>query len=325
VAAARTFVVVFGVANAAWVIAIGALQGLRLFEAWNWLRIGQVALWLVALSVAVALFPPNPAMLSFLYALCFLACVPLALTAIARGAAGPWAPSASLVRPLLRYGVSTWIATVPIYLNRRLDQLAMAALVDPRVLGFYAVASSMSLLVSSMIAPVANVALPQLASTADPEARRVSTRRFIRFSVIAGLLFGGAMMALTPIVIPVVFGSGFAPSILPALILIPVSVLQGVATLTEDILMGLDRARSVTWAEGIGVVITLCGLAWTLPRYPLVGAPLTLLVAYSVVLLLALRECARHVGGSVRDLVVPARADWRDVLDRGRGFLARRS
>jgi O-antigen/teichoic acid export membrane protein len=175
-----------------------------------------------------------------------------------------------------------------------------------------------------VIASVANVALPHLAATGGPEARLLSTRRYIRLSVVAGLLCGGVMMALTPIVIPIVFGVGFAPAILPALILIPVSVLQGVATVTEDILLGLDRARSVTWAEGIGVGVTLSGLAWTLPRYPLVGAAATLLVAYSVVLLLALRECARHVGGSVRELLVPTRTDWRDILDRGRGFLARR-
>jgi O-antigen/teichoic acid export membrane protein len=323
VAAARIFVVVYGVANATWLVAIGGLQGLRLFESWNRLRLGQAVLWLVVLSTAAAFIPATPTVLSFVFALSFLVCVPLALVALGP-ATGAWAPSALLARPLLRYGISTWIATVPIYLNRRGDQLAMAALVDPVFLGLYAVASSMSLLVSSAIASLASVALPHLASTTGLEAKRASSRRYIRFTVVTGIMCGGAMVAVTPVVIPLMFGPGFAPSILPALILIPASVLQGMATVTEDILLGLDRARLVTRAEGIGVVVTLAGLAWTLPRYPLAGAALTLLATYSVVLLLVLRDCAKQLGGSVRDLVVPTRADWRDVLDRGRGLLSGR-
>lgn len=324
VAAAGTFVIVYGFANAAWLVAIGALQGLRLFGAWNRIRVGQSVLWLVVLATTVTLVPANPALLSLLFALSFLVSVPWALAALGGGAPGPWAPSASLVRPLLRYGILGWTATVPIYLNRRLDQLMMAAFVEPRLLGFYAVASNMSLLISSVISSVANVALPHVASTADSGARLDSIRRYIRFSVVAGLLCGGVMVAAIPVVIPIVFGFGFAPSILPALILVPVSVLQGVATVTEDILLGLDRARSVAWAEGAGVAVTLGGLAWALPRYPLVGAAATLLVTYAVVLLLALRECARHVGGTVRELVVPTRSDWRDALDSGRRLLKRR-
>ena len=318
VEAARRFVLLYGVASAGWLVAIGALQGLRLFGAWNRIRIAQALLWLLALSVGATFVPGNPAVYSLLFAASFLVAIPLALLAVTSGAPGPWAPSRTLVGPLLRYGLVGWTATVPIYLNRRLDQVAMAALVDPRVLGYYAVASNMSLLISSVISSVANVALPHLASTPDPDARLVAARRYVRFSVIAGLVCGTAMMVVTPVLIPVVFGSGFAPSVLPAMILIPVAVLQGVATVAEDILMGLDRAREVAWAEGVGVVVTAAGLAWSLPRYPLLGAPLTLLVAYVVVLLLVLRACTRHLGGSVGELLLPRGSDWRDAMAAAR-------
>lgn len=325
VAAARAFVVVYGLASAGWLVTIGSMQGLRIFGAWNRVRVGQALLWMAMLSAAVALFPARPGPLSMLFAASYVVCIPWGLSTLSGASSGTWAPDFSLVRPLLRYGLASWSASVPTFLNRRLDQLAMAALVDPRILGLYAVAANMGILVTSVIASVANVALPHVATTADPEARRQFARRYIRFSVVAGLLCGGGMMVATPLLIPLVFGASFAPAIVPALILIPASVIQGVATVTEDILLGLDRARSVTWAEGIGLLVTGTGLVWTLPRFPLVGAAATLLVACSVVLFLVLRAASHHVGGSIHEFVVPTHSDWRDVLETARRLIARRN
>ncbi len=145
VAAARAFVVVYGLASAGWLVTIGSMQGLRIFGAWNRVRVGQALLWMAMLSAAVALFPARPGPLSMLFAASYVVCIPWGLSTLSGASSGTWAPDFSLVRPLLRYGLASWSASVPTFLNRRLDQLAMAALVDPRILGLYAVAANIGI------------------------------------------------------------------------------------------------------------------------------------------------------------------------------------
>jgi len=317
VRAARWFLVVYGVSNSLWVMAMSALQGVREFATWNAVRLAQGVLWLAMLIVASTV-ARTPFAYSLLFAMSFAIFVPWVVRAFAAKTVGEWAPTVRLARPIARYGGGAWLAIVPMQLNRRLDQLAMAAMVEPRILGLYAVASALSMLVVTVVGSIANVALPHVASLEGAQARAGAFASYMRLAVVASLLIGTVMLIATPCAVPVLFGGSYSGAIWPALVLVPATAVEGVNRVGEDVLMALGRPRRVVRAELAGFIVTVGGLAWSLPRFPLMGAAWTSLAAYSTVLAVVAVESRAATGLTIRELLVPRRHEVRLAFERVR-------
>ena len=209
-----------------------------------------------------------------------------------------------LVKPLMQYGGRSWLASIPIMMNARLDQLVMSVFIPPVELGCYAVAVAWAGITLPISSAIANTTFAHVAgAAADSEGHATAARAF-RYGLFANLIAAGALCIGTPLLLPLLFGDRYTPSVVPGIILVLASVFSGMNYIVSDSLRGMNRPLEPAIAEGVGLLMTGLGLAILLPVWGILGAALASLLSYVttfVVLVILLSRASR--------------ADWRVLFD----------
>jgi len=169
-------------------------------------------------------------------------------------------------------------------LNLRLDQMLMAALLPVHTLGLYVVAVTWSNAVSPLPNALANVLFPQTASKSDPEDRRQVFAIGSRLAVLSAVSIALVVVALTPWVLPLLFGTAFAAAVGPAIVLVGAAAIDAVNGVLEEGLRGLGRPALVLWAELCGLAVTGVSLLLLLGPMGIMGAALASVLGYGAVL-----------------------------------------
>jgi O-antigen/teichoic acid export membrane protein len=215
------------------------------------------------------------------------------------------------------FGLKTWVGGVASLANNRVDQLIMVRAVAPRELGLYAVAvtiSGLPSLVTGALGP------PLLTRVAKGEHGLVP--RALRLTLSAILIADVVAAAVTPFVLPLLFGEEFADAVGMSLVLFAASIpLAGVTVLASS-LVSLGRPGTPSVGEALALVVTVIGLVLLLDPLGGLGAAIASVAAYSVNFAFQLVMTRRRLGGSFADYLVPTRADvaWaRALLPGGRG------
>ena len=155
-----------------------------------------------------------------------------------------------LLRQSVVFGVKVYVAQVFLFLVLRVDQVLVGRYAGFRQLGLYALATTVAELLWLLTDPLAAALIPHMVRARVGDDRRLSfamARLSMSISAIAGI----AGWFLAPIVIPVVYGRGFAGAV-PALRLL----LPGVVALAAARPLGAVRVK-----EGQVVLPSLLGLA----------------------------------------------------------------
>lgn len=203
--------------------------------------------------------------------------------------------TSDLIRPLLDYGGRSWLASIPVMMNARLDQLVMSAFIAPTELGYYAIAVVWAGITLPVSSAIANTAFAHLAGACTDRDSHPTTIRAFRYGLFANLIAASALGISTPLLLPVVFGSQFIPSVVPAIVLVAASVASGMNYVVSDSLRGLNRPLGPAIAEGVGLLMTGLSLAMLLPILGIVGAAIASLLSYLttfIVLVILLQQAS---------------------------------
>ena len=142
----------------------------------------------------------------------------LLFAAAARGAPpGPIEPE--LAREAMQYGVRAWPGSLAAGLNFRIDQILVTYLAGEATLGIYATAVNASELLLYLPNAAANALTPATAMA----TRAVQTAAVLRAFRMVTVLTTATVLpaaALGPVLIPLVFGPRFEPSVVPFLCLL---------------------------------------------------------------------------------------------------------
>jgi len=184
---------------------------------------------------------------------------------------------------MLRFGLPSAIAATPQMLNLRLDQMLMAALLPPSLLGMYVVAVAYSGAIQPPLSAIGPVFFPHVASKPDWNSKVTSFATVARITVLATLPLVLFTAVLAPLGVPILFGSRFSPAINAAIVLVLAGGVLGVNSVLEDGLRGLGAPTAVMWAEFGGVPITAASLALLLKPLGIMGAAVSSLLGYGTV------------------------------------------
>ena len=258
-----------------------ALRGVGRFRAWNVLRLFTPLAWL---AILVAVRGTDYATVPTL-ALAFIGATAV-VTLITHlyawwTLAGPAAPDRSLVRPMLAYSSPTMAATIPHWLNLKLDQLIVIALLDARALGLYVVAVAWSSAAHPLAAVVAHNAVPALAGAKDTWQR---SRTVYRTGTVAAIGTSVLLLAATPTLLPLIFGVEFQGAIPVALVMVLAGAVEAINAVGAECLRGVGRPRAVMVAECIGLAVTVVALPILVLVGGIMGAACASLLSYSVIL-----------------------------------------
>jgi enterobacterial common antigen flippase len=290
-------------------IALTALQAQLRLGAWNAMRATFSALWLFALACVAASATRDPwhVAVASLLLVAFTALV--YWITLLRSTPGPYVVNLSHSRTLLQYALPSAISILPQQSVFKLDQLLMASLLAPRTLGLYAVAVTWSSALAPVAAAVSDVAFPYLAR-AEPGARRTSTVSvLLRLTVTLNVCVALALASITPFVLPLLFGRGFADAVPMTWILVGASALAATKAVMGDTLRGLGRPQVVMFGELAGFASSAVLLLTLLHDVGALGAAIFSLVGYAVTFAWLLVAVVRATGLPVRSLLVLQRAD----------------
>ena len=144
---------------------------------------------------------------------------------------------------MLAYSSPTMAATIPHWLNLRLDQLIVIALLDARALGLYVVAVAWSGAAHPLAAVVAHNAVPALAGAKDTWQR---ARLVYRAGAVAAIGTSVLLLAATPTLLPLIFGVEFRAAIPVALVMVLAGAVEATNAVGAECLRGVGRPRAVS-------------------------------------------------------------------------------
>ena len=195
-----------------------------------------------------------------------------------------WRPD--LMRPVFRYGIKVYISSLMGQANLRLDQLVMSVTVSPTQLGLYAVSVAISGMVSPLYSAVAIVVLPRVTQASSRLLGGKTALRYLWLIFIGGVPVTFILWFMMPLLLPLLFGDTYTPSILTAQILVIAAFFQGCMLMLGNSLRGLGSPGKEAISQGIGLLVTFGLLFLLLPVWGIMGAAIASLVAYCVVVLI---------------------------------------
>jgi O-antigen/teichoic acid export membrane protein len=225
-----------------------------------------------------------------------------------------------ILRSAIPFSLKTWLGTLAVVTNGRLDQLLMVSMTSSRQLGLYAVAVTASSATNQLASAVGS---PLLTRVAAGERNLVTMAlRIVLLTVAATNII---IAATIPILLPLIFGGSFRESVPMALILL-LAALPLCATLVLTPAMVADgNPTAPAFGETLTLAITIPGLIILLPILGGIGAAIISLVAYTVDAGYQLTVARSQFGGRRRDYIVPKQSDLQWTRQRLSKVFKRRS
>jgi O-antigen/teichoic acid export membrane protein len=207
-------------------------------------------------------------------------------------------PSPGLLRAHLVYGIKSYLACLFAYLVVRFDLLMVQRMLGMQQAGFYSIAASMADLVYLLPSVIGTLLFPKLVARETREEKWRLTAGVGGLVLVLMIAVSGAAALLAKPMIRLLFGNDFLPAA-PAFVLLAIAMIfYGVNNIVSNYLAAL----AFPWFSVV-IWIVICALniglnlLW-IPAYGIVGASLSSLVCYVLVLLAQVVYCARWRPGA---------------------------
>jgi O-antigen/teichoic acid export membrane protein len=231
------------------------------------------------------------------------------------------APTPLLVQAV-RFGVQGQLSNLVQLLNYRLDSYLVLLLVNTAGVGLYAVGVSLSEGMWFIANSVAVVLLTDITAGDDEYAAHM-TPLICRNTLAVTGLASMAAAAVSPWIIPLVFGSDFEDAVRPFLWLLPGTVaLSGTKILAAYI---LSRGKPMINASIalVTLVVTVTADVILIPLFEVSGAAAGASIGYSLSLVLSAVAYRRLSGGSIAKALLFQPADLALYIDGVRALVGR--
>jgi len=210
----------------------------------------------------------------------------LALQVVKRKLQPSWQPDRIMMKGLLRYSFKGYFGETTSFMNQRLDQLLISLFLPSAQLGIYVAAVAIT---DGLLILPRGIGIVTLAAGSNSET--AGALRVLRRSILLTFLWlapaSGALWVLSPIIIPRLFGAAFGLSVLPCRILILGSCAMGFGTVLSEWARSVNRPEIPSYAELLGLVVTVSLMALLLKPYGIAGAAVASSVAYTATLIFA--------------------------------------
>lgn len=295
-----------GISIVALAIPHAALRGCGRLRLWNLLRFEAPITWLSAILIVALVRIPTATMVVWIYLAVRIAIsIPLGLWICRTAIPGRFGLDIRTMPPMLRFGIPEAASHFPKSLNLRADQILMAAMLPPRLLGLYVVAVAWSGVAGPLPNAIGLVLFPHVASqrhTSHGEAFARVTRLTAPVLVLTSVI----LCIVTPWGIPFVFGVQYLDSIPAGYLLIAAALALQLSQLLEEGLRGMGDTVSILRGQISGLVVTLVALAVMLRPWGILGAATASLLGYTTVTASLIASACSATGARPVDFLVPS-------------------
>jgi O-antigen/teichoic acid export membrane protein len=223
--------------------------------------------------------------------------------------AGPSPANVQDTQTVARYAGSVALGTFGGLIVIRLDQVLMVSLTTNSQLAYYSVAASLAELPLVVVAAIRDLAFSLTAERNDPKI----IARSCRLTVVAIGVMCLAAGLTTPFVVPLLFGTKFAPAAWMVEVLLLGTLGRAVTTVIGAGLMTTGRTFLRSAIQLGGAVITAVLLFALVPVWGGMGAAWVTTLTYTVLAFSSVLAYVQAAGLSVKQCVVPTASDIRDL------------
>ena len=156
---------------------------------------------------------------------------------------------------MMTFGLPSLVTVVPYNLNLRLDQMLMAVVFAPRLLGLYVAAVAWAAIMTPLFQAIAIVLFPHIASHTVRNQQVSELTGILKLGVPLAVIISTGLAILTPWGLPWIFGASFRPAEGPAVVLAFAGALLAINQMLEEGLRGLGAPKAVMWSELGGLTV----------------------------------------------------------------------
>lgn len=199
----------------------------------------------------------------------------------------------SMWKRTIRFALPAYGGNVAAYLNYRVDEIIIAAMLPAEQLGFYVMAVGLVERLWILPGAVANALLPHLTNSPQRDPVLSATiARHVMVWVGAGCLL---IFVFADLVVRVLYSSAFAPVVAPLRWLLPGIFVLSIAKVVLAEVIAQEKPHYPSLASGLAVVVNIAANFLLVPYMGISGAALASSLSYSLLALMwvwyYLREC----------------------------------
>jgi O-antigen/teichoic acid export membrane protein len=222
----------------------------------------------------------------------------------------------------VRFGLQSWGANLLQQINYRFDVLILGAFAATRDVGVYSVALTLTGTAWVLPQGLQTVLFPRVAGldeatrTGDMSVQEsdVGVAKAIRHGVLLTLPAGLLISALLLVGVPLLYGPRFHETIWLGFILLPGTLMLGVAKILSSAIVGRGYPRYTLYTGAITVPITLALYFGLIPQFDAWGAAIASSVSYGLTSLVLVVYFRRATAVALREAFVPRTADVADYV-----------
>ena len=283
---------------------------------------GFVQLMLILILVVIGKFGVKGAVIAFMGETLFG--LAILLTLILKYVGTKVTFRIKAVVEFIKFGVKGHIGNIFQYLNYRLDFFLLAYFTNSVEIGYYFIATAISEKLWLISGSVGTVLFP-FVSSVEPESVKTFTSKVCRHTLFITILLGVILAVTSKLVILIIFGKAYLPSLQPLLILIPGVVMLSIAKVLNGDLAGRGRPELGSRSAGISLIINVSLNLILIPKWGISGAALSSTVSYTIVSLVMLYYYVKLSGSNPFDATIIQPNDFKlyiSYLKRGKAWLS---
>lgn len=283
-------------------------QGFRSFRQFNLITLGQAAMPLPLIGLAILLGGGVRAAIVATVAAGMLLFVPV-VTHAQRSGGLAWRLKVPYVRALVSYGLRTHPGNVLAFLGYRLDVFLVDAFKGAAAVGLYGAGVVIAEGLWMPSQAVSTALFPTIAAEPNESARRSITPLVTRNTLWLTAILAAILFLVAGPVVNLLYSSRFTDSASVVRVLVPGIVLFGAARVVGNDIAGRGRPLVNSAVAAVSVVCNVVLNVLLIPRYGIEGAAWASTASYSVVFVATVAVYGRITRVPLRALVVPSHED----------------
>ena len=186
------------------------------------------------------------------------------------------------VKDLLKMGLLFALSFMVIQLNFRIDILLLQELSTAEEIGYYSLGVSIAEKLWQLSLAIGIVLMSRTANATDQELINRTTARLVRGSLVAGVLASLALIVVSPVAIPLVWGAKFQPSILVIQTIVPGILFMSVFRILSSRLSGIGKPAVSIYVFIPALILNILLNIWWIPSYGAMGAVMATNASYTL-------------------------------------------
>ncbi|MBU2649365.1 MAG: flippase [Bacteroidetes bacterium] len=216
-----------------------------------------------------------------------------------------------VIKRIVGKGIVFAMAFFIIQLNYRIDILILESLTTAQEVGYYSLGVSIGEVLWQLPLAIGIVLMSRTANAEDQDEMNITTAKLLRLSFLAALLASIVLFLLAPVLVPLIWGKEFLPSVPLLQYILPGILFFSVFRIIGSRLSGIGKPEIAIYVFAPALVLNVILNYWWIPLYGAMGAVMATNASYILGSVAFLIVYSNVVGMPVREIVKYRISDFR--------------